>query len=237
MQSRTRKFLLLLLLVGVVSAFVYQGSLRTWLSAVIEYIHGVGPLGAVLFALLYVLATVAALPASLLTIAAGLLYGPYWAALLVLGASNVGATLAFVLGRAWLRSWVEGKYGESMVFRAIDDGTSRDGAKLVFLLRLSPVVPFSILNYLLGLTSVSLRGYVLASLVGMMPGILLYTQVGSTLGKLSEIGSGTDLGGTWGGTVFWFGVAATLLVTIVLGRWAAQALRAPVDESRGAPPA
>lgn len=202
--------------------FLLQGTLRAWLIEAITMVQAQGTIGLILFAVLYIVATVAALPASLLTLAAGLLYGPYTGAVLVLFASVTGAVAAFLLARSWLRPWVEGRYGDSVAFRTIAAKTEEHGAKLVFLLRLSPLVPFSILNYLLGLTSVSLRGYTLASVVGMVPGILLYTHLGASLGSLSELGTGVSFGGGW---LFWMGLAATLLVTIILGRWSAQALR------------
>ncbi len=224
MALPTKKLLVALVVLGVVLGVALQGSARSGLLDLIRSVQGMGPAGALLFALLYVVATVAVLPASLLTIAAGLLYGPYWAALLVLFTSVSGATLAFVLARTWLHPWVQSRFADTSAFRVILERTERDGAKLVFLLRLSPLIPFSILNYLLGLTNVSLGGYVLASAVGMVPGILLYTHIGSTLASLSELGSGGAAGGQLGSVFFWVGLAATLLVTIVLTRWAAQAL-------------
>jgi len=221
----TKKLLVFLVVLGVVLLVVLQGSVRGQLLGLIATVQNMGPVGALLFALIYVVATVAVLPASLLTIAAGLLYGPYWAALLVLFASVSGATLAFTLARTWLHPWVESRFADTSAFRVILKRTERDGAKLVFLLRLSPLIPFSILNYLLGLTNVSVGGYVLASALGMVPGILLYTYIGSTLASLGELGSDGASGGQLGSVFFWVGLAATLAVTIVLTRWAAGALR------------
>ena len=209
-------------MLGIALIVALQGPMRGWLLTAITVVQDLGAIGAVAFAALYIVATVAALPASLLTIAAGLLYGPYRGGILVLASSVIGAVSAFVLARSWLRPWVEQRYGGGKAFRSIAAKTETHGAKLVFLLRLSPVVPFSILNYILGLTNVSLRNYALASAIGMVPGILLYTHVGSSLGSLSDVGGGFSVSGGW---VFGTGLAATLLVTVLLGRWSAQALR------------
>jgi len=212
----------ILLLLGIL--LVLHGQLREALVTQIAAVQSLGAPGALLFALLYIVSTVLALPASVLTIAAGLLYGPYWAALVVLSASLTGATIAFALARSWLHPWVQGRYGESVAFRMIAARTQKDGAKLVFMLRLSPIVPFSVLNYVLGLTQVSLRRYVVASALGMIPGIFLYTYIGSTLGSLADLNAVSSTSGA-GRVLLWVGLAATLIVTIVLARWAAQALQ------------
>ncbi len=209
-----------MLAVGVLIAM--QSTVRDWLLSAVALAQSLGTIGLLVFALLYVATTVLALPASPLSLAAGLLYGPYQGGVLVFASSLGGAVAAFVLARSWLRPWVESRYGDSMAFRIIAERTKAQGAKLVFLLRLSPLVPFSILNYVLGLTSVSLRGYVVASALGTVPGILLYTHLGASLNSLGDVGKGISVEGGW---LFWTGLAATLFATLVLGRWSAQALR------------
>ncbi len=225
-----KQLALALVLAALLLVLIFSGEIRGWLVNAIAIVQGLGAIGALLFVLLYVVSTVLVLPGSVLTIAAGIIYGPYWAAGIVLVGSVTGASLAFLLARSWLHPWVQSRFGEGAAFRTIAARTQKDGAKLVFLLRLSPIVPFSILNYLLGLTSVTLGEFVLASAVGMTPGILLYTHVGSTLGSLSELTSGAAISGGATGIVFWFGLGATLLLTIVLGGWSAQALRVRKDE-------
>ena len=229
MSTTIKKVLAAALVLALVAVLMLQGPVRSALLTTITRVQTLGPLGVLVFAGLYIAATVAVLPASVLTIAAGVLYGPYWAALLVLVASLSGAAMAFGLARTWLRPWVLSRYGDGLAFRTIAERTETQGARLVFLLRLSPIVPFSILNYLLGLTHVTFRGYFFASAIGMVPGILLYTHIGASLASLSDLQTGSGLGNGMSGTVYWIGLGATLLVTIVLTRWSAQALRKPAE--------
>src|SRR5688500_5561723 len=116
--------------------------------------------GAALFGAVYVVAVVAMVPGSILTLAAGCLYGPLWGTALISPASVLGATLAFLLGRSVARRWVEGKLRDRPRFQAVDRAVQGGGFRVVLLLRLSPLLPFNLLNYALGLTGVRLWKYV-----------------------------------------------------------------------------
>ena len=215
-------------------SLMMQGSTRALLLEFVTWVRELGIVGALLYGLVYVVATVALVPGSLLTLGAGFLYGPLWGGLLVLVFSVLGASASFLLARSWLRPWVVRKYSArksstQTPLLALDVRIRGEGWKIVFLLRLSPLVPFTILNYLLGLTSVTLRGYVLASAVGMMPGILLYSYMGSLMASFSDLaagfwGAGAGEAHAAGRIVFLGGMAATLLVVVVLTRWARRAL-------------
>ena len=105
-------------------------------------------------------------------------------------ASVAGATVAFVLGRTVLRRWAERRIRASAQARALDSAVAREGFKLVLLLRLSPLIPFDILNYALSLTRISLGSYVLASFLGMLPGTALYVYLGSLATTAAEVRAG-----------------------------------------------
>ncbi len=213
-----RSKLLPLLVLAVAAAYVmwqWRGAVSGSLESAVAYVHAMGPLGVAAFILLYVAVTVAALPAAIVTLAAGLFYGPYWGALLVLVASLLGAVIAFLLARSWLRPTIEKRYGEGPIYSYFAKETEREGAKLVLLLRLSPLIHFSLLNYTLGLTRVPLLHYSVASAFGMVPGILLYAHAGASLSNPGDVP----------GWLFWVGLAATLVATIILGRLSARAIR------------
>lgn len=147
----------------------------------------VGPL---VFITAYALATVLLFPASLLTLAAGALFGPIKGTAIVSIASTLGATLAFVISRSLARDWAEAKLKDNPRFNSILNGVMT--AKVVFLLRLSPLVPFNLLNYGLGLTSIGLLEYVLASWAGMLPGTLAYVSLGGVGGQaVGQVQSGS----------------------------------------------
>ncbi|MBF5043697.1 TVP38/TMEM64 family protein [Aggregicoccus sp. 17bor-14] len=194
--------------------------------------RGAGGAGAALYVAAYVLACVLLIPGSVLTLAAGFAYGPVQGTLLVMVASMLGAMAAFVLGRTVLRGPIERRLASQPRFAAVDRAVGAQGFKVVLLLRLSPLFPFNLLNYALGLTRVRLGTYALASLIGMFPGTLLYVYLGSLVTSAAELASGRrPQGGPYGQLLFWGGLVATVVATVLITRTArralAQALEAP----------
>ena len=107
------------------------------------------------------------------------------------------------------------------VYRALSD----DGFRIILLLRLSPVVPFSLLNYALGMTRVQTRHYIWATIIGILPGTFLYVYLGTLSSDVAAIARG-DLppSGLWGKVGLWLGLAATLAVTVSITRIARKSL-------------
>ncbi len=191
----------------------------------IEWTRGAGGLGVGVFAVVYILSTLLLLPGSALTAGAGFLYGPVWGTVLVSPVSVVAATLAFAFGRSFARDWVAERMKNHGRFAAVDKAIEANGFKIVFLLRLSPVFPFNLLNYALGLTRVRLGEYMVASLLGMLPGTFLYVYLGSLVANASELVSGKrGAAGSWGQVLYWGGLATTLLATASITRIARRAL-------------
>ncbi len=198
---------------------------NAWLLALIEAIRGAGLVGAALYVVAYVAATVVLAPASVLTLGAGFAYGPLSGTLLVLLSANLGALAAFLLGRTALRERVAQRVAGNPRFAAVDAAVAEQGFRIVLLLRLSPLIPFNLLNYALGLTRVRTRDYVLASLLGMVPGTLLYVYLGSLITSAAQLASGQRPdAGPYGRLFFWGGLAATVLATAVITRISKRAL-------------
>jgi uncharacterized membrane protein YdjX (TVP38/TMEM64 family) len=219
---RVAPFALLLVFVGTLLA---QDRARELLEAVIDWVRELGMAGALIYGALYVLATVALVPGALLTLGAGALYGPLWGAVLVTFCSLAGASLSYALARSWWRPWVLRKLQGRTTLLALDRRMADEGWKIVLLLRLSPLVPFSLLNYALGVTRLSYRDYLTASALGMLPAIVLYTYLGSALASLGQSSAVHETVLSLDSIAFWMGLAATLAVTIVITRWARRALR------------
>jgi len=212
------------LLATVVLAFILL-PMREWMVAMVGWVRSLGSLGVAIYALIYVGATLLVLPGSVLTLAAGFLYGPLWGTLLVSPVSVLSSTLAFLLGRSVAREWIQRRIAQNSRFAAIDNAVAENGFKVVFLLRLSPIFPFALLNYALGLTRVRLRDYVLASFLGMLPGTFLYVYLGSSVASLASLASGKATHqGPWEHVLFWGGLVATLLVVALITRTARKAL-------------
>lgn len=188
----------------------------------IEAVRGAGPLGGVGFMGLYVAFTVAMLPGSWLTAAAGAIWGVGGGFVLVWPSSLLGASLAFLLARGLLRAPVGAWVKRDRRYEALDRAVAGGGAQMVGLLRLSPLIPYNLLNYALGLTGVRLRDYVLGSALGMIPGTLLYLWLGSLADELGQlaVGQGHPARLLWLGV----GLGATVAVAVALARRAREAL-------------
>jgi uncharacterized membrane protein YdjX (TVP38/TMEM64 family) len=199
------------------------------LGAALDRLRDLGPWGPALFVALYVAATVLLVPASILTLGAGAVFGVVQGVATVWIGAMLGATAAFLIGRYLARDAVARRLGAHPAFAAIDAAVAREGWKIVALTRLSPALPFILLNYAFGLTRVSLRDYVLASAVGMLPGTALYVYLGSVAGDLATLGAGgrARTPAEWG--LYVVGLLATLAVTVRVTRLARGALRSRIE--------
>jgi uncharacterized membrane protein YdjX (TVP38/TMEM64 family) len=190
----------------------------------LEWISSLGAVAPIVFIGAYVAACVLFIPGSIMTIGAGVLFGVFRGSIYVSIGATAGATAAFLIGRYFARDWVAAKLAGNATFNAIDAAVGREGWKIVGLTRLSPVFPFNLLNYAYGLTSVSLRDYLLASWLGMLPGVVMYTYIGSLIGDLTRIGAAPTKrpAGYWILNVV--GLAATVAVALYAARIARRAL-------------
>jgi len=152
------------------------------LQSVVESVKSMGPLGAVYFGVMYVIAEVLAIPAIPLTASAGYLFGLKEGTAIVLLSASVAAGIGFLLGRTFLRSYVERLLDENPDFKRIDGAIGREGFKVVLLLRLSPIFPFALSNYLYGVTSVKFWPYFWGTMLGFTPGTIAYVYTGE-IGK------------------------------------------------------
>jgi len=202
-------------------------ALRAWIAS----LGGWGPLGFVLF---YVLVTVLAVPGSLITMAAGAIFGLVWGTAYAFAGALGGSVAAFLIARYAARDLVERRLADSARLAALDRALGREGLKIIILLRLSPVFPFNVLNYGLGLTQARLRDYTLASFA-MLPGGLLYVYYGRAAGDVAKLASGTaaaDKG--WGYyLLLGFGLLATIAATAVITRIARRAFAEATATSAG----
>lgn len=200
-----RLTLLLILIAAVVTACFTLPVEKILKEFLVWVKQDLGPWGPVVLAVAYIPLTVLAVPASVLTLGGGYLFG------LPVGfiADSIGATIgagaAFLLGRTIGRSYVISKLKDYPQFRSVAIAIRRSGFKIVLLLRLVPLLPFNVLNYILSVTPVSLVEYMLASWIGMMPITLTLVYVGTTLKDLSDVTHG------------WSGISKTRWALIIFG--------------------
>ncbi len=188
------------------------------------WVQGLGFWGPVAFVIGYIVATVAFLPGAPLTIAAGFLFGLVGGTLFVFIGSTIGASLCFLISRYLAREWVERKLAAFPKFATIDQAVAKQGLKIVLLLRLSPIFPFNLLNYALGLTQVRFLDYLIGS-VGMLPGTFLYVYGGKVAGDLAMAGAAQQKKGLGDWLLLGAGLLATVLVTALVTRIARRALK------------
>jgi uncharacterized membrane protein YdjX (TVP38/TMEM64 family) len=200
------------------------------LRSALQWVESLGIIGGIAFIAIYIIATVAFLPGSILTLGAGVVFGVLLGAIYVFVGATLGAIAAFLVGRYLARGWISRKIEGNQKFAAIDKAVAREGFKIVLLTRLSPVFPFNLLNYAFGITGVSLKDYALGS-IGMIPGTVMYVYIGSLAGDLARIGTEsqpTNPAIQW--TIRIVGFLATVAVTIYVTRIARKALAEKVSE-------
>lgn len=199
-------------------ACYYLEPIADWSGLVEEWVDESGIFGVAVFGAIYVVATLALLPAAVLNVAAGALFGLAWGVGVVMSAAMVSAIAAFLIARHLLRERIRAHYTRDGTPAAIDKALRSEGWRAVALLRLSPVIPFALKSYLFGVSRVRMRDYVIGTFLGKLPGTILLTALGTT-GRAAM-----DLSGRarWG--LLAAGIAATLLVTWLVGRAARRRL-------------
>ena len=195
-----------------------------------QWVDGLGFWGPAVFVAAYAAAVVAFVPGSLLTLGAGAIFGVLNGVIYVFVAATIGSCLAFLVARYLARSAIEQRMENNPKFTAIDRAVGEEGRKIVFLLRLTPVIPFNLLNYALGLTRVRFADYLVASF-GMIPGTFLYVYSGKLAGDVAVLAGNPEVTKGWAYyTVLALGLAATIAVTAIVTRSARRALAEATGE-------
>jgi uncharacterized membrane protein YdjX (TVP38/TMEM64 family) len=223
---------LIALMVILIALFLAMKFLpvRQWTRNFNDWVGQMGVAGILIFIGFYAAATVLLVPGSILTIGAGFAFGLWKGFLAVSAGSTLGAALAFLVARFVARDKVETIARQNEKFRRIDNAIGKEGAKLIFLLRLSPVIPFNASNYFYGLTAVKFWPYVLASWIGMMPGAFLYVYIGvASKAAVSVAVSSEVISRGW---QYWTFTSIGLIATIVVTIWATKIVRDALDRTK-----
>lgn len=180
----------ILLIIIVATVFVLSsiygfgdklGSLQDW-------INTLGPLGPIVFVLIYIGATVSAIPGTILGVAAGIIFGSILGVILVSISSTIGACICFLIARYFARNAVERWFSKNEKFQRLDELTEIHGAIIIAITRLIPLFPFNLLNYGFGLTRVSFKTYVFWSWLCMIPGSILFVVGGDVFTQFIKYG-------------------------------------------------
>ena len=219
------------LILGAIVVALKVLPVTQWLEQFQTYVRGVGPIGYVLYVLVYVACCVFLVPATVLTLGAGAIFGFVAGSIINLISATLGASAAFLLGRTVFRKRIEQKVASNPKLGAVDKAIEKEGTKIMLLMRLSGFPPFTWINYALSLTGVKFLPYVLTTFIGIIPGTVAFTYLGA---------AGADLATGSGGTIrLIFTVAAAVgavLVAIIIARIATKAVkRAGLETTPPAP--
>lgn len=223
-------------LIALAAGMSFVLPVRDYLQQFLEILQGFGLWGLAILSVSYVAACVLFIPGFILTVGAGFLAAVLYAdnAFIAVAVGTVavslgsvaGACVAFLLGRTLARDWVDQKVSGNTRFKALDEAIGKSGLKVVFLTRLSPLFPFNMLNYMMGVTKVRFRDYLIGSWIGMLPGTVLYVYIGTTAKSLTEVAAGGgEGGGESASTVLLIvGLIATFIVVALVTRVAKKTL-------------
>jgi len=173
------------------------------------------------------------IPASVLTFGAGAVYGFWGGTLLVLIGNGLGSVLCLLVTRYLLRGWARRVFQQHKKWNAVVDAVQHDGWKIVFLTRLSPMMPFSLINYSLGLTRISAWHFLLATELGSVPAIAVYVYCGTWMGNLAKIRADLRHHGAWYWVAQGVGLAVAIGVTVYVTRLASKALNRRIRKKSG----
>jgi pyruvate/2-oxoglutarate dehydrogenase complex dihydrolipoamide dehydrogenase (E3) component/uncharacterized membrane protein YdjX (TVP38/TMEM64 family) len=221
---KTGKIALLVLLAAALFAGLLFLPIRQWFTEFEGYVASLGAIGPVVVVLAYILCTVLFIPGSAITIGSGTLFGLSTGFIVVVLGANLGALSSFLLARGFLREKVTRWAADNAKFRSLDQAIGKQGFKMVLLTRLSPVFPFVLLNYLLGLTAVRTPSYVMANLLGMLPATFLFVYIGAAA-RDALAGQMDAAAGLYQQILKYVGLLATVAVVVIVTRVARKALR------------
>ncbi|MFM7095939.1 MAG: TVP38/TMEM64 family protein [Gemmataceae bacterium] len=233
---RTLKILILLGLIGTAGYLFTQINVREFIFSGVQWIKELGWKGMFFYASLYFILGVFSLPASLITISAGFLFGFFPGILVANLGSTIGAAAMFILGRFLFRGFVERQISKSDFLKNFDNLMQKRGLKIVILARLAIFMPYGLLNYAFSATNIPLRTFVMGSMLGMLPGSILYILIGTSIENLSDIlelsQKQSDLANSpdqnfkfWYFAIMGVGIMAMLILLYYLGKIATLSLQ------------
>ena len=221
-----KRIIAVALIIAAIIIFFHFLPIAIWLKTFQTYVRGLGALGYVVYIVVYAACVVAFVPASILTLGAGAIFGFVGGTIVVVIGATIGATLAFLLARTVMRKRIEAMTGTNAKFRALDRAIASEGMKIVFLVRLAVVFPFTYINYAFGLTAIPLWRYVLATFLGIIPATaaFVFASSAATSAATTSTSSITKI-------VYIAGGVVAIIVSVLIGRIATKAIRrAGVEE-------
>ena len=185
-MNKTLKIVLIVAVLGAAIYGLFASGLVETLSdqaAFEAMIKEAGAWGYVLYIGIFIVAAVFSLPASVVTITGGIVFGPILGAILALTGSTLGALAAFIVARYIARDFIVGKFGNNVIFKKVEEGVAKNGRDFLMITRLVPVFPYNIQNYAYGVTNINVVMYTVVSFITMAPGAFIYAYMAGDIAK------------------------------------------------------
>jgi uncharacterized membrane protein YdjX (TVP38/TMEM64 family) len=222
-----RNVLRVILLSGFICLVVWlvkTTDARQIIRSVLERIDAMGAWAPFWFMMAYVVACLTFFPGVVLTMGAGIMFGVVRGTFYVTAGATLGAACAFLISRYLLRGWVRKKLRNYPLFQMVDEAVARQGWKVAGLIRLSPAFPYTPLNFVFGLTRIPFWHFVFVTYFAIYPLTILFVYLGSLVGDLADLGNKPMASGNMKWVVTGFGLASTIIVTIIVTRIARKSL-------------
>lgn len=203
---------------------LYAFPFAEWIAVIVAWAHGHPVAGPTTYVIAVIIATVMFVPGSGSMMIAGFLFGVAPGVLYAMLGIALGAQCAFLTGRKGARRWIEKKVQDNVRLKAIEKGLREEAFLIVVLTRLSIIIPFNVLNYAYGITSVRATTHFVATTVGMFPAVVLYVYLGTLARDLGQILSGEGTPPDLGYWIAAAGIVAIVVLTWVIHRTASRAL-------------
>lgn len=222
------------LLVAAIVAFLVFLPAGQYATELLRGVQGMGAWGPVLLVGCFVVSGPVLFPPSILNLTGGFLFGVAYGTLICTIGNTLGTVSTFLVGRTLMHDWIEAKVAGSPKFLAVDRAIGRQGFKVVLAIRLSPMLHYPLLSYAFSVTKVSFRNHLLGTLIGVVPGTLMYVYLGTAAKSLAELMGGKAEEGTTHVALVGVGLVITIVATILVTRIAKGAwAEAPSAEVEG----
>lgn len=192
-MNKTTRTILIVAVLALAFFGIWQSGLIETISDFDEFramIERAGFLGYFVYILIFIASAVFSLPAMIITITGGVVFGPVLGAILALTGATLGAVAAFLVARYLARGFIVDKFGENAIFKKIEKGVEKNGKDFLILTRLVPVFPYNIQNYAYGVTNINLGMYTAITAITMAPGAFIYAYMA---GEIAVNGVSTKL--------------------------------------------
>ncbi|SEF59046.1 Uncharacterized membrane protein YdjX, TVP38/TMEM64 family, SNARE-associated domain [Caloramator fervidus] len=185
MNKKLKTFILVFVLAVTFYVIYSTGLINTLkdLNKFRQLIESAGAWGYIIYILVFIITAVFSLPASVVTIGGGIIFGPILGAILALIGSTIGAVAAFLVARYLARDFIVEKFGDNPIFKKIEAGVEKNGRDFLILTRLVPIFPYNIQNYAYGITNINLITYTVISFITMAPGAFVYAYMAGEIAK------------------------------------------------------